>query len=73
MGIQGMIALSVIVGMDLMHGGVLGWIIAMLLAGLSVRPMFLRRGVMNAMVSSTKEALVPWLLSSALMNRSDLG
>jgi hypothetical protein len=58
MGMPRMIAPSVVVGMDVMHGGLSGWIIAMLLAVLSVRPMFLRRGIMNAMVSSTREALV---------------
>ena len=58
MGIPRMVAPSIVVGMDVMHGGLSGWIIAMLLAVLSVRPMFLRLEVMNAMVSSTREALV---------------
>ena len=58
MGMPRRIALFVVVSMDVMHGGLSGWIIAILLAVLSVRPMFLRRGVMNAMVSSTREALV---------------
>ena len=57
MGMPRMIAPSVVVGIDVICDGQSGCIMAILLVGLSVRPIFLRRGVIKATVSSIREAL----------------
>ena len=67
------IANSVVVGIDAIGDGQSGCIIAILLVELRVRSISLRRGVVKATVSSIREALVTWLLSSAQTKRSNSG
>ena len=67
------IAPSVVVGINVMFDGQSRCIMAILLVGLRVRPISLRRGVIKATVSSIRRASVTLLLSSAQMKRSDSG
>ena len=58
MGMPGMIAPSVVVGIYVMFDGQSGFIMGILLVGLRIRPTSLRRGVIKATVSSIREASI---------------